>query len=123
MPSSFIGPIPAVPLNTSMTTSVNGIPINAQQMSGLGFDISWTGAPVGTFGVEVSNTYTQSGQGVVENPGSWNSIVLSTVPAATGTSGSAFINVAEIQGLWLRLTYTATSGTGTLNATVCGKQP
>lgn len=123
MPSSFLPPIPAVPANTSMASSVNGIPINAQQMSGLGFDISWTGSPVGTFGVQVSNTYVQSPGGVVENPGSWNNIVLSTVPTAAGTPGSAFINVAEIQGLWLRLNYVATSGTGVLNATVTGKQP
>lgn len=123
MPSSFIGPIPAVPANTSMASNVNGIPINCQQMSELSFDISWTGSPTGTFGVQVSNTYAQSGEGVVTNPGSWNNIVLSIVPAASGAPGSAFINVAEIAGLWLRLSYVSTSGTGVLNATAVGKQP
>jgi len=106
-----------------MTTSVNGTPINCQSLSELGFDISWTGSPTGTFGVQVSNTYAQSGEGVVINAGNWNNIVLSTVPAATGTPGTAFINVAEIAGLWLRLNYVASSGTGTLNAVVVGKQP
>jgi hypothetical protein len=116
----FLGPFPVV-TNHSMTSTFTSLPTNMQQVSELSYDIVWTGAPTGTFNVQVSNTYTQDPNGNVINPGSWNNVVLSQTVSASGSPGSAFINVAEMAGLWIRLQYVPTSGTGTCNATVYGK--
>ncbi len=116
----FLGPFHVI-TNASMAADVFSAPTNLQQLSELSYDISWTGTPTGTFSVQVSNTYAQDPNGNVTNAGSWNDIVLSVVPSAAGAPGSAFINIAEMAGLWIRLHYTRSSSTGTLNATVYGK--
>jgi hypothetical protein len=113
-------PFPVI-INASMTTNVISLPTNIQNISMIGYDLSWTGAPVGTFSVQVSNTYQQSGQGVVINAGHWTTLTLSAAVTASGTPGNAFIDVDALSGVWIRLVYTATSGTGVLNATVAGK--
>ena len=90
-------------------------------MSFVGYDVSWTGTPTGTFTVEVSNTYEQSGQGVVLNPGNWTALVLSATVTASGSAGNAYIDVRGISSDWIRLTYTPSSGTGVLNAVMSAK--
>lgn len=107
--------------NTSMTTTVHSAPENISQVSYIGFDISWTGAPVGSFSVEVSNTFQLYPGGQTEAAGNWTALTLSAPVAAAGTSGNAFIDIDGVSSTWIRLTYTAASGTGTLNATLSGK--
>jgi hypothetical protein len=107
--------------NASMATTVISTVTIIQNMSQIGYDISWTGTPNGTFSVQVSNTYTQNGAGVVQNPGNWTTLTLSTVPTATGTPGNGYIDIDALSGYALRLVYTPASGTGVMNATVCGK--
>lgn len=116
----FAGPTP-VYINQSMTASSTSIPTNLQSLSEISYDISWTGSPTGAFTVQVSNTYSQDQKGNVINAGSWNTITLSNSVTAGGSAGSAFINIAELAGLWVRLVYTPSAGTGVLNATVYGK--
>lgn len=120
MSRPFIAQFPLL-TNVSMAASVSSSPINIQQMSYVGFDVSWTGTPVGTFSVEVSNTYKQSGEGVVLVAGNWTALTLSAVVSATGTSGNGFIDIDGVSADWIRLTYTRTSGTGSLSATASAK--
>jgi hypothetical protein len=109
----------------AMTTSFNGPPTNIQGLSGLSYDISWSGSPVGTFQVQVSNTYSQSPTGIVLNAGSWNTIPPSsftgTYPIPAGTPGNGFLDVVGTEAAWIRLAYTAASGTGTLTVLASGK--
>ena len=92
------------------------------QLSMVSYDVSWVGtAPVGVVTVEVSNTYKQSADGSVLNPGNWTTLVLSAPTPVSGNSGNGFIDVDATAGYAIRLVYTRTSGTGTLNATVNGK--
>jgi hypothetical protein len=107
--------------NVSMTTSVISVVTLIQNTSQIGYDISWTGAPVGTFSVQVSNTYSLNADGSVRNPGNWTTLTLSTIPTVTGTPGNGYIDIDAISSFAIRLVYNATSGTGTLNATVNGK--
>lgn len=104
-----------------MTGNVTSAVTVIQNLSQIGYDISWTGVPVGTFSVQVSNTYSQNADGTVKNAGNWTSLVLSTVPTASGSSGSGYIDVDAISAYAMRLVYTFVSGSGTLNATVNGK--
>jgi hypothetical protein len=105
----------------SMTSSFNSAPTNIQQLSQIGYDIAWTGTPTGTFSVQVSNSYTQDSNGVVENPGNWTTLTLSSAVTASGSAGNAYIDIDQLSATWMRLVYTAASGTGSLDAYVAGK--
>jgi hypothetical protein len=116
----ILAPFPVI-TNASMSTSVTSAVTLIQNTSQIGYDISWTGAPVGTFSVQVSNTYSLYADGTVNNPGTWTSLTLSNVPTLSGTPGNGYIDIDAISSYAIRLVYNYTSGTGTLNATVNGK--
>lgn len=93
-----------------------------QNLSMVSYDISWSGAtPVGVLSVQVSNTYTQNADGSVANAGNWTTLTLSATTAVSGNTGNGFIDVDASAGYAIRLVYTKTSGTGSLQATVNGK--
>lgn len=116
----IFSPFPVI-TNASMATSVTSAVTIIQNLSQIGYDISWSGTPTGTFSVQVSNTYTQNGAGVVSNAGNWTTLTLSSPTAAAGSSGNGYIDIDAISAFAIRLVYTAASGSGTLNATICGK--
>lgn len=107
--------------NASMTGTVTSLVTIVQTNGKLSYDISWTGTPVGTFTVQASNTYSQNADGTVRNPGDWATLTLSAPTTATGSSGNGFIDITATAAYALRLVYTPSSSTGTLNATVAGK--
>ncbi len=78
-------------------------------------------SPVGSMSVQVSNTYSQNADGTVRNAGHWTTLDLSSSTDVSGTSGNGFIDVLATAGYAIRLLYTRTSGTGTMNATIVGK--
>lgn len=107
--------------NSSMATSLTSPATIISNLSGVGYDISWTGSPTGTFSVQISNTVTLNAQGAVATAGSWTTLTLSSSISAAGSADNAFINLAGVEAYAIRLVYTRSSGTGTLNATISGK--
>lgn len=107
--------------NESMGASVTSEPTILNQMSGAGYDVSWTGTPTGTFSVEISNTIKLGNDRSIVEPGNWTAVTLSAPITASGSADNAFINLAGLQAYAVRLKYTRTSGTGTLNAVICAK--
>jgi len=107
--------------NQSMSTTVHSPATIINFVTGVGYDLSWTGTPTGVFSVEISNTYSLNADGSVGNAGNWAPVTLSTPITASGSADNAFINLAGLEAYAVRLTYTRTSGSGTLNATICGK--
>lgn len=107
---------------TSSPTVLNGLTKAAYQAS-------WSGStPVGTLSVQGSNDYALSSDGqTVANAGHWVTLTLnvdgtpSTTVSVSGNTGSDLINMSELAFFAIRLIYTAGSGTGTMNATICGK--
>jgi len=108
-----------------MTTSIIGTPTIIQRLPGISYDISWTGSPVGTFSVEVSNTYQLSATGQVINAGNWTILPTSsftgTYPVAIGAPGNGFLDVVGTEAYAVRLIYNATSGSGSLTVVPCAK--
>lgn len=93
-----------------------------QNLSLVSYACSWVGtAPIGNVSIQVSNDYTQNAAGVVQNPGTWNTLPLSASTAVTGNTGNGFIDIDANAGYALRLVYTRTSGTGTLNVVIDAK--
>lgn len=110
------------------TVTSTGIDIN--QMMGYSIQAVWTGSPVGNFTIEVSNdivavaSSTSTENPVGPNPAAnvvnWTTYTGSTV-AAGGSTGN-WTWVAPIAPYrWVRLKYTKSSSTGTVNATFFAK--
>lgn len=108
--------------NGDMSGNITSQVTIIQNLSMLSYDISWTGtAPVGVMSVQISNTYSQNADGSVRNPGNWTTLVLSSPTPVSGSPGNGFIDIDAIAAYAMRLVYTRTSGTGTMNAIINGK--
>ena len=109
----------------SMATSITGPATVIQRLPGISYDIVWTGTPTGTFQVQVSNTVVLGPNGTVIQAGNWTTIPSAsfsgTYPVPSGSAGSGFIDVVGTEAYAVRLTYTASSGLGTLTVVAAAK--
>lgn len=96
-------------VNQSLAATFASASTNILHCDRVGYQLSWTGAPVGVFGVDVSNDAV-----------TWIALTLSTPVSGGGAPEDAFIDV-ETAAKYVRLTYTRTSGTGTLQAKLTAK--
>lgn len=100
---------------TSLTSAVT----NIQYLDNIGFQFDFTGSPVGIFTLQVSADYVQDPEGNVLNSGSWAPL---SVTYSTSTGSPIYVDNFNISAPYMRAVYTKTSGTGTLNAYVTGKE-
>lgn len=109
----------------SMVTSITSIPTNINRISGISYDVSWTGTPTGTFTVQVSNTYVQNEDGSTAVIGNWNDLPSSsfqgTYPVPAGSAGHGMLDVVGTECAWVRIIYTAASGSGNLTVVPAAK--
>lgn len=112
------------------TGTVNSIGIEINQMYSWSIQADWTGAPVGTFTIQVSNDIVPLAPSVTtENPvgpdpaalvTNWSTYTGSAV-VTSGTSGN-WMWIAQLGAYkWVRLSYTAASGTGSVTANFFAK--
>lgn len=95
----------------AMTATVSSLVQDVSTCIRLSIQASWAGTvPVGTLHVQCSN----DGLNFNDDPEV-------TPIAISGATGSSFNKIVNCSYPFLRLTYTFTSGTGTLNVTVSGK--
>lgn len=80
----------------------------------------FTGTPTGSFALEGSLDYYKI-NGAVQNTGTWTPITLSSTPAASGSAGNILLDLNQLSFPYIRIVYTKTSGTGTLNVYISGK--
>ena len=105
----------------SLASSFNSEVTIVSNVPTLSYDISWAGSsPVGTLEVQVSNTYTVNARGEVKDPGVWRTLP-SMSAAVSGNTGEGGVDIYVTGFYAVRLAYTATSGTGTMDATVVAK--
>lgn len=109
--------------NGSMAGNLTSSVTIIQKLSMVSFDIAWSAGstPVGTITVEVSNTYAQNADGSVKTAGNWNTLTSLGTLSVSGNSGNGFIDIDDISAYAIRLVYTRSSGSGTLNVTINGK--
>lgn len=114
-------PYPAITagdMSGNITSKVTVI----QKLSLISYSASWSGtSPVGELIAEVSNDYTQDGQGVAQNAGTWNILPLDVPALVSGNTGNGFIDIELNSGYALRIRYARTSGTGSLQVIVNAK--
>lgn len=108
-----------------MATSIIGPPTNINGLPGISYDISWTGTPAGTFQIQISNTYQPTGNGSQTSVGTWitipSTLFNGTYPFPAGSSGNGFIDVVGTEAAWVRLQYTASTGSGSLTVVPAAK--
>lgn len=106
--------------NGNMASNITSSGIDLISSYAYSIQANWTSgtSPVGTFKLQGSNDAgdTGSGQGVSQ-PTNWTDITNSP-QAISGTPGSLLYDVTACGYRWVRLVYTATSGSATLNATI-----
>lgn len=96
------------------TNVVNGDAFNVDNLLHAAIQAIWSAGatPVGTLKLQGSCDAPVSGKGTdVTN---WSD--LGVTASVSGNTGSAILQAANMGFKWLRLVYTNTSGTGTLNA-------
>lgn len=91
-----------------MSANITGTTIDISMIEHVAHQIIWSGtSPVGTITI----------QGSLDSS---NFSTISTTAVAANT-GSVLTNIPSVGYPYIRATYTATSGVGTLNITVSGK--
>lgn len=103
-----------------MSAAITSDVTNIQFLDNIGIQLNFTGTPTGTFQVQVSADFARDDGGRVTNAGNWIPLVLSPVPAATGTAGFIYIDIIQTSAPWIRVTYSGT-GAGSLNAFITAK--
>lgn len=117
----IIDPVKIVTVG-DMSSSINSIGINVRQFALCSIQAVWTGSPVGNFTVQTSNDIVpiSAGSDPASNVVNWTTYTGSS-SAAGGSAGDLMYVLDFSPYAWIRLAYTSTSGTGTLNSTFLGK--
>lgn len=99
----------------SMAVSIASLPVNLQFYVFFSIQALWTGTPTGTLLVQISNDDPN-----IVTPLNWSTYTGSS-QSLTGSAGDFMWNFFPTGYNWARLIYTASSGSGTLNARVAAK--
>lgn len=91
---------------TDMSVTINGPALILEQSQDFSIQAKWTGTPTGSFKLQCSND-------VEATVTDWEDIPGSTL-AVAGAAGTQVWNYTGAPFRWVRIVYTATSGSGTL---------
>lgn len=112
--------------------SITGTVTCIQWLDDIGLQFNWAGAPVGTIAIQVSADYAQDNMSPpnVTNAGNWINLTLTywngsafvtdtSIPTSVGSP--VYVDLALLSAPWIRVQYTKTSGSGTLQAYITAK--
>lgn len=108
--------------NGAMIADVASNPVFMEQEYMCSIQAVWTGSPTGNFTIETSCDVgaVDPHTGLPTGINNWDTYTGSTV-AAGGAAGSNTFRINVLPDRWVRLKYTHSSGTGTLNARMQAK--
>ncbi len=104
-----------------MSSDITSVAIEVRNQDNIGVQLHWTGSPVGTFGLEVSSDHLQDLEGNIQVPGNWVALPLDPVIRASGSADDAFMDLNQLPAQYVRITYNATSGTGSVSGVIVAK--
>jgi hypothetical protein len=105
----------------NMIANINSPGIDLQDIKGISLQAIYTGSPNGTLKVQVSNDIVDVGSSNDQASSviNWTDYPSSSV--AISAAGSSIWNYDGFNYRWIRLVFTFSSGTGTLNVSFSGK--
>ena len=111
--------------NGSMASNITSNVLSTQMVDDIGIQLDWTGSPVGTVAIQVSLNYSVNPDGSVRNAGTWATLPTSafsgTYPVPGTTTSPGFLDIPLTSATAIRVVYTASSGSGTLNVVAVAK--
>ena len=94
------------------TASFYSLASNAGSLLYPSYQVSWTGTPTGVITVEVSNNYDR-----IRDTGNWDTLTLETaISQPAGGASNVLIDLTWLPFQFVRLKYTRTAGSGTMQA-------
>lgn len=125
MSKKVLTPVPIIQAG-DMSGDLTSTPVKIQFLDVVSMQLVFTDTPTGTFEVQASLDYSVNDAGEVTNAGTWVTVPVQdetgSSPAATGSADQLMINMTQLAFPFIRLHYTATSGTGTLDVLASGKE-
>lgn len=107
-------PIPIITNGDMSTASLTSLPVPIQYEDNIGMQFVWTGAPVGTFAVQVSLDQVN-----------WSTLppdaFVGTYPIPGTTTSPGYLDISLLSAAYIRVVYTRSSGSGTLNVLCVAK--
>ena len=100
----------AIVTGGDMSGNVTSAVTDVRWLDNLVMYLIFTGTPTGVFAVEVS-----------PDQQNWFPLALVPSPIASGSAGNHRIELNQLSDPYIRAKYTATSGSGSLTATISGK--
>ena len=105
-------------MSANITPTVN---CSAQMVKTIGAHFVWTGTPTGVFKVDASN-FDSDYLGATSTWADVTALISPAIAAPAGSAGTAFANLSNLGFKYLRVRYVATSGAGSLNVNIYGKE-
>lgn len=103
---------------SSITSSVT----NIEFLDNIGYQINVaSGTPTGVIKVQISIDYAQDINGNVTNAGNWVDLTPVSQTISAGSPSPIYFDMTQLSAPWIRLVYTRTSGSGTINAFITAK--
>lgn len=107
--------------SASMGSSITSDAVEIKLQDNVGFQLNWTGSPVGSFDFQISADHKEDIEGNVVNEGNWISLTLSASITAAGSPDSAYVDLNQLSASYARVRYIRTSGSGTLDVYATAK--
>lgn len=95
----------------SGTNTINSDATNIENLDNVGYEVSWSGTPIGTISVQCS----------VDGNSYFDLTFDPVLAQPAGSSGGYLINLNQVPFKWVRVSYTNTSGAGALTVKIIGK--
>lgn len=105
----------------SSTTTYTSSTVHILNLDNVFLQLDVSGTPNGSFSVQVSTDHQEDQEGNVIVAGHWIALTLSPAPTVTGSAVDIGIDLNQLGASYLRVQYTNTSSTGTVNGFVSGK--
>lgn len=107
MPRKHVTPEKQVFIDFDMSSAGVSLETDCEQLDRIRYDVTFTGTPQGNLSVQVSNT---------KEAGSWKTIGIDPSLNILGVAGNAEIDIENVCWKYVRLSWSFSGGTGTLNA-------
>ena len=105
----------------AMNASFTSDPQEIKLQDNIGIQLDWTGTPTGTWAFQISADFKKDINGNILNAGHWISLPLSPAIVAAGAADDAYVDFNQLSAAYIRVVYTAVSGSGTVNGYIVAK--